>query len=101
MDLLLVGIAADVDPRFEQFFGYLNDDVSRRRPSVAVALELCGVPLTAAAGYAHLLHGPLISGGLVEVEDPDRPLPGRALRVPDRVVAYLLGDDTPDPRWPR
>ena len=46
VDLLLVGIAADVDPRFESFFGYLNDDVSRRRPSVAVALELAGVSLT-------------------------------------------------------
>ena len=49
VDLLLVGIAADADPRFEAFFGYLNDDVSRRRPSVAVALELAGVPLASPA----------------------------------------------------
>ncbi|KIF77607.1 ATPase, partial [Streptomyces sp. 150FB] len=27
-----------------------------------------------------------------------RPFLGRALRVPDRVTAHLLGDDTPDPR---
>ena len=78
VDLLLIGIAADVDPRFEAFFGYLNDDVSRRRPSVAVALELAGVPLTAPAGYAHLLNGPLVTGGLVELEDRERPIPGRA-----------------------
>ena len=58
LDLLLVGIAADVDPRFESFFGYLNDDVSRRRPSVAVALELAGASLTSMSGHAHLLHGP-------------------------------------------
>ena len=97
VDLLLIGIAADVDPRFEAFFGYLNDDVSRRRPSAAVALELAGVPLTAAASYAHLIHGPLISGGLVEMEDRERPFPGRAVRVPDRVVSFLLGDDAMDP----
>ncbi len=97
VDLLLIGIAADIDPRFEAFFGYLNDDVSRRRPSAAVALELAGVPLTAAAGYAHLLHGPLMTGGLVEMEDRDRPFPGRAVRVPDRVVSFLLGEDAPDP----
>jgi len=96
VDLLLVGVAADVDPRFEQFFGYLNDDVTRRRPSVAVALELAGVPLSSAAGHAHLLHGPLVRGGLLELDDSDRPFPGRALRVPDRVVAFLLGDDAPD-----
>lgn len=97
VDLLLVALAADLDPRFEQLFGYLNDDVTRHRPSVAVALALCGTPLSAADGRARLLSGPLITGGLLVVEDPDRPLPGRALRVPDRVVGHLLGDDTPEP----
>lgn len=96
VDLLLVGIAADVDPRFEGLFGYLNDDVSRRRPSVAVALEIAGVALGSPEGYAHLVHGPLMTGGLVELEDPDRPFPGRAVRVPDRVVSHLLGDDVAD-----
>ncbi len=96
VDLLLVGLAADLDPRFEQFFGYLNDDVTRRRPSVAVALELAGVPLSAPAGHAHLVHGPLVTGALLELEDQDRPFPTRALRVPDRVVSHLLGDDAAD-----
>ncbi|KQM82332.1 ATP-binding protein [Agromyces sp. Leaf222] len=96
VDLLVIALAADLDPRFERFFGYLNDDVGRRRPSVTVALELCGVPLTNAADRARLLTGPLVTGGLVIVEDEDRPLPGRAVRVPDRVVGHLLGDDTPD-----
>jgi hypothetical protein len=96
VDLLLVGLAADLDPRFEQLFGYLNDDVTRRRPSVALALELAGVPLSSPTGHAHLTHGPLVAGGLLELDDPDRPFPSRALRVPDRVVSHLLGDDTPD-----
>ena len=95
-DLLLVALACDVDVRFEQLFGYLNDDVTRRRPTVGVALELCGVPLASPAGYERLVHGPLVDGGLLQVEDTDRPFPGRTLRVPDRVVAHLLGDDAPD-----
>lgn len=95
-DLLLVALACDLDPRFEQLFGYLNDDVTRRRPSVAVALALCGVPLISAAGRERLTSGPLVTAGLVVVEDPDRPFPGRALRVPDRVVAHLLGLRTAD-----
>lgn len=96
VDILLVGVAADIDPRFEGFFGYLNDDVSRRRPSVAVALELAGVALATAAAQEFLVHGPLVAGGLVEVQDPERPFGSRAVRVPDRVVAYLLGSDTYD-----
>ncbi|MFI7482633.1 AAA family ATPase [Kocuria sp. M1R5S2] len=97
VDLLLVAVAAELDPRFEQLFGYLNDDVTRRRPSASVALALCGAALSDAGARARLLSGPLVTGDLLEVEDPDRPLPGRALRVPERVVGHLLGDDTPDP----
>lgn len=97
VDLLLVALACDLDPRFEQLFGYLNDDVTRRRPSVAVALALCGIPLASAAGRERLTSGPLLTAGLLAVDDPDRPFPGRALRLPDRVVGHLLGIDTPDP----
>lgn len=97
VELLLVALACEVDTRFEQLFGYLNDDVTRRRPSAGVALALCGVPLASAAGRARLEHGPLVEGGLLVVEDADRPLPSRPLRVPDRVVGHLLGDDSPDP----
>ncbi|HKT05646.1 MAG TPA: ATP-binding protein, partial [Rugosimonospora sp.] len=95
--LLLVACAPDVDSRFEQFYGYLNDDVTRRRATVGLALRLCGVPEAAAAGRARLdPGGPLVSAGLLVVEEPDRPLLSRPLRVPDRVVAHLLGDDRPD-----
>lgn len=96
VDLLLVALVCDLDPRFEQLFGYLNDDVTRRRPSVAVALALCGTDLASAASRARLTHGPLAAGELVVVEDGDRPFLGRGLRTPDRVVAHLLGDDAPD-----
>ncbi|TAM82297.1 MAG: ATP-binding protein [Jatrophihabitans sp.] len=96
VELLLTALAGDVDPRFEQFFGYLNDDVTRRRPSVAVALALCGLPVAGAAARARLVDGPLLRGGLVEVDDPERPFASRAVRVPDRVVAHLLGHDAPD-----
>ncbi|MFD7335093.1 ATP-binding protein [Streptomyces violascens] len=95
--LLVAALAPDVDRRFEPLYGYLNDDVGRRRASVALALELAGTgPYDPdARGRLHP-SAPLITGGLVALEDEDRPLPGRALRVPERVVAHLLGDDTLD-----
>ncbi|MFE9553892.1 AAA family ATPase [Streptomyces sp. NPDC006692] len=95
--ILLAALAPDVDRRFEQLYGYLNDDVSRRRASVALALELSGTGSydPVARGRLHPA-APLVGGGLIVVEDEDRPLPGRALRVPERVVAHLLGDDTLD-----
>lgn len=97
VELLLVALAPDVDSRYEQCYGYLNDDVTRRRATVGLALRLCGVPEAVAAGRARLATGaPLVDTGLVVPEELERPFLSRSLRVPDRVVAHLLGDDTVD-----
>jgi hypothetical protein len=98
VELLLVALAPDIDPRFERLFGYLNDDVSRRRASVGLALLLCGASVAGAAARRRLgSSGPLVAGGLIEVEDPERPFLSRALRVPDRATGHLLGDDSIGP----
>ncbi|MEU6972796.1 ATP-binding protein [Kitasatospora aureofaciens] len=96
LDLLLVALAPDLDTRFEQLYGYLNDDLTRRRATVALALELCGLPGAGAGRFRFSARAPLVAGGLLEVTDPERPLLSRTLRVPDRVTAHLLGDDEPD-----
>ncbi|MGH3886879.1 MAG: ATP-binding protein [Pseudonocardiaceae bacterium] len=98
VEVLLIALAPDIDPRFEQLYGYLNDDVTRRRASVGLALNLCGIPEASAAARSRFAaDSPLVAGRLMVVDDPDRPLLSRALRVPDRVAAHLLGDDRPDP----
>jgi hypothetical protein len=100
VELLLVALAPDLDPRFERLYGYLHDDVSRRRASVGLALELGGGGGGWGTGPDRDRLGPLaplVAGGLLLVEDLDRPTLTRSLRVPDRVAAHLLGDDAPDP----
>ncbi|MFC8828870.1 ATP-binding protein [Streptomyces sp. NPDC057137] len=99
VEILLIALVPDLDDRFEAFYGYLNDDVTRRRPSIGLALGLCGSPPADHAARARLAaRSTLRAGGLLLVEDLERPFLSRALRVPDRVTAHLLGDDTPDPR---
>ncbi|MFE5666853.1 ATP-binding protein [Streptomyces niveus] len=99
VEILLIALVPDLDDRFEAFYGYLNDDVTRRRPSIGLALGLCGsTPADHAARARLAARSPLRAGGLLLVEDLERPFLSRALRVPDRVTAHLLGDDTPDPR---
>jgi AAA+ superfamily predicted ATPase len=98
VDLFVVAIAPDLDGRFERLYGYLNDDVTKRRATIGLALELCGAKAGSSAAQRHLgLLSPLVAGGLVLVEDQDHPFLSRSLRVPDRVTAHLLGDDRPDP----
>ena len=98
IELLLIAMAPDVDARFERLYGYLQDDVSRRRASVGLGLELCGLPSSSAYARSRLAPGaPLVDEYLVQVEENDRPVLTRPLRVPDRVAAHLLGSDIPDP----
>ncbi|WP_369215505.1 ATP-binding protein [Streptomyces flavofungini] len=95
--VLLIALAPDLDRTFEPLYGYLNDDVSRRRATVGLALDLCGVPahLPGARARFHP-SAPLRATGLLAVEEEaERPLLSRSLRVPDRVTTHLLGDDTP------
>ena len=98
VELLTISLVPDLDSRFERLYGYLNDDVTRRRATIGLALALADVSAASSAARARLLPGaPLIDRELVTVEDVDRPFLTRALRVPDRVAAHLLGDDAADP----
>jgi hypothetical protein len=98
LQLLVTALVPDLDNRFERLYGYLNDDVTRRRASIGLALELAGASSTSAAARRALSpSGPLVDLGLVLVEDPERPFLTRSLRVPDRVLAHLLGDGAAEP----
>jgi SpoVK/Ycf46/Vps4 family AAA+-type ATPase len=97
LDLLIAALAPDLEARLESLYGYLHDDVSRRRASIGLALELAGAPQPGAVPRSRLQPGaPLIDRGLIEIEEGERPFLTRSLRVPDRVTMYLLGDDQPD-----
>src|ERR1700730_8256348 len=97
VELLLIAMAPDVDARFERLYGFLQDDVSRRRASVGLGLELCGLPSSGAYARSRLAPGaPLVDECLVLVEESERPVLTRSLRVPDRVAAHLLGSDMSD-----
>ncbi|MGB7982125.1 MAG: ATP-binding protein [Candidatus Nanopelagicales bacterium] len=96
VELLMIALLPDLDSRFERLFGYLNDDVTRRRASVGLALQLAGESAMTAGARARLESSrPLVQRGLIVVEESERPFLTRGLRVPDRVGAHLLGDDAP------
>ncbi len=73
LDLLLVALAPDIDARFGRLYGYLSDDLARRRPTVALALELCRPAGAVATRFRFAPGAPLVARGLVEVREPERP----------------------------
>jgi AAA+ superfamily predicted ATPase len=102
-DVLLVCLAPEIDPRYERLYGYLHDDMTRKRPSVGLTLAICrGARFDAITLRAILSpRAPLVRYRLVHiVDDPgDRsPFMSRALKLDDRIASYLLGEPGLDPR---
>ncbi len=97
LEILLIALVPDLDSRFERLYGYLNDDVTRRRATIGLTLALTESSPSSAWARSRLAPGSaVVDQGLVLIEDPDRPFLTRSLRVPDRLTAHLLGDDTLD-----
>jgi SpoVK/Ycf46/Vps4 family AAA+-type ATPase len=104
LDLLCLGLAPELDLRYERLFAYLNDNVTRKRPTVDVALGLfCASFEERLAARARFMPAArLVRHRLIELfaepADGNPPLLGSAYKVDPRITAWLLGDDAPDAR---
>jgi len=102
LDILLVCLAPELSLRYERLFAYLQDDVTRRRPSVDLVLNLLCPSLEAKleARSRFSAQAPLVRHLLLETfEEPSRPMAsllGRGLRVSERITGFLLGSDELD-----
>ena len=102
MDALLACLALDIDRRFERLYAYLNDDLTRPRPSADVLLRLLAPRSQRVALQATLLPGSrLLRYGLLSPEDGSRATPGELFRVADGVARHLLGRGGVDARIAR
>jgi AAA+ superfamily predicted ATPase len=104
VDVLVLALAPEFDLRYQKLYAYLQDDVSRRRPSVDMALRLlCFSPNERAIARERFAESsPLVSQGLLALHEDasERPAPliNRCLKVDDRIVEFLRGSDRFDQR---
>jgi hypothetical protein len=102
--IFLLALAPELDRRYERFYAYLQDDISQRRPTVHLMMNFLGnsVEERFAVWERLLPRQPLRYFHLVDCfPDSSRQNPaflGYQLKVDQRVVAHLLGDDAPDER---
>jgi SpoVK/Ycf46/Vps4 family AAA+-type ATPase len=104
VDVLLVGLAPELDLRYERLYAYLQDDVTKKRPSIDLVLNLLcpSFETKLAARQRFMPDAPLRQYHLLHLFD-DRshhqpPLLSQYLRADAQVVNYLLGSDTLDAR---
>jgi AAA+ superfamily predicted ATPase len=104
IDCLLICLAPELDLRYERIYAYLQDDVTKKRPSVDLILGLLSPsPREKLAGrHRFASAAPLLRYRLIELfEDPSQvrpPLLAQYLKIDDRVASYLLGSDAIDAR---
>lgn len=95
--LVLIALAPEIDLRYERLYAYLQDDVSRRRPTVDLALNLLSSSVSEKPGCrAHFSSdAPLFRNGLMHlVPDPHHlrpPLLSHYLKLDEQIVDLLLG----------
>lgn len=102
--VLLVCLAVEIDLRYEKLYAYLQDDVTRKRPSVELAIQLLThTPQARLAARRHFLaSSPLVSWQLVRLLDDaaqpqaQNPLLAKYIKPADRIVQFLLGMDDID-----
>ncbi len=96
LDTLLICLAPTLDLRYERLYGYLQNDVTRKRPTVNLVLDLLAAP-----GPTRLQHlayfadeAPLITYHLLERRaetNAGHSLLSQTLTVDETIVAWLLG----------
>jgi AAA+ superfamily predicted ATPase len=101
LDVILIALATEVDRSYERVFGYLEDDITCKRPSVDLALHLlCPSTRDRQIGLTHFLpDGPLIRHKLLQPDsDQGRSILARELRLDEDIINLLLGVKTLDSR---
>lgn len=102
IDALLICLAPEIDLRYERLYAYLQDDVTKKKPSVDLVLNLLSPSLETkmAARKYFAASAPLCSFRLLQISDDpahqNPPLLSKYLKVDDRVVNYLHGSNDPD-----
>lgn len=103
MGVLALCLAPELDLQYEKLYAYLQDDVTRKQPSVDLVLGLLSSTEDRfAAINCFSPAAPLIQNHLVHLTSPrsDEPVPllSRSIKVDDRILYFLLGSDEVDDR---
>ncbi|GAA4095457.1 ATP-binding protein [Actinomadura miaoliensis] len=103
--VVVICLAPELDRRYDKIYAYLQDDITRKRPSADLVLDLlCDDREQWRTGRALLTpQAPLLRLGILhETGDPANPSGssglGRFLGLDGRILGFLLGDDTLDVR---
>ncbi|MDX1745103.1 MAG: ATP-binding protein, partial [Halobacteriales archaeon] len=99
-DALLLGLAPEIDRKYERIYAYLQDDVTQRRPTVGLILRVLAESQQKRLSIRGLFSrsGTLVRSRLVRLSAPDETASLLSHRVTcdQRIAEFLLGADEVD-----
>jgi len=99
---VLICLAPELDRKYEKLYAYLQDDITRKKPTLDLVLSLLAPVDRVSARAAFAPQASLIKYGLIRVQDQGaeglNPLLYRPLKLEDRVVSFLLDQQLLDAR---
>ncbi len=101
LDALLICLAPELDLRYEKLYSYLQNDVTRKRPTVDLVMRLLCYSLEEKFEVRKYFSptAPLIRNRLLYFTGDDQlPLLSRSLKIDERIISFLLGASGIDQR---
>lgn len=95
--VLIIALAPEIDLRYEQIYAYLQNDITRKRPSIDLSLNLlCTSASDKLLRLTHFLPDALLihQGALQLITDPSQhrpPLLAHYLKLDEQIIRWLLG----------
>jgi len=96
LDVVSIALAPELDSKYERIYSYLQDDVTRKRPSIELVTTLLGDGPDRDVQW-RARYGLLIQRGILSLSSDTIPLARRELSLHARIVAFLCGQDDIDP----
>ncbi len=104
IDVLLICLAPELELRYEKLYSYLQNDVTRKRPTVDLVMRLLcrSVEERYKARERFLPDAPLIRHRLLYLmadgQESQLPLLSKSIKVDERIISFLLGTNEIDQR---
>jgi hypothetical protein len=104
IELIFIALAPELDLRYERLYAYLQDDVTRKRPTVDLALHLlCESPIEKFDRRAHFSSdSSLLKHGILKLVCDSQvlfpPLLAQSFQIDEQIVRFLLDQTGLDSR---
>ncbi len=102
LDVLVLCLLPDVHKKYERILGYLQDDITQKRPTIGFISDVFSSSLESRMQVfryffekTHLFKYEILKQAMVR--DNDQGISSRALKVDERIIHYLFEVNGPDP----